>query len=50
MTPQTMQKIAMAVEWDMLVLRDWNLAKMVHDGELVSMEMDTYKDLAVMAK
>ena len=50
MTPQTMQKIAMAVEQDMLVMRDWNFAKMVHDGELVSMEMDTYKDLAVLAK
>ena len=40
----------MAVEQDMLVMRDWNLAKMVHDGELVSMEMDTYKDLAMIAK
>jgi len=50
MTPQTLQKIAKSVHRDMGTMREWNFAKMVSGGMLVTSEMDHFEDLEVLSK
>ena len=50
MTPQTLQKIAKSVHKDMATMREWNYAKMVSGGTLVTSEMDHFADLDLLSK
>ena len=50
MTPQTLQKIAKSVHKDMATMREWNYAKMVSGGTLVTSEMDHFEDLDLLSK
>ena len=50
MTTQALQKIAKSVHKDMATMREWNYAKMVSGGTLVTSEMDHFEDLEVLSK
>ena len=50
MTSQALQKIAKSVHKDMATMREWNYAKMVSGGTLVTSEMDHFEDLDLLSK